>query len=61
MEDIRNVNVRDAIDILKKGESKAIIVSKDCIKVVDLPDFGIAGIRMIAGKMDHVEYNFTKK
>lgn len=61
MEEIKHVTMEEAINILKKGESKAIIATSKSLRVVDLPEYGVAGIRMIANEMDRVEYNYSKK
>lgn len=61
MEEIKTVTFENAIEIMKKGESKAIIITGNAIKIVDLPEYGIAGLRMVAKNLDRVEYSYTKK
>lgn len=59
--EIETITFEEAIKVLKKGDAKAVIISKEDIKVVDLPEYGIAGLRMVAGRLDRVEYSYTKK
>lgn len=61
LEEIKSVTFEEAVAIMKKGDAKAVVVGKDGIKIVDLPDHGIAGLRMVTGRLDRVEYNYTKK
>lgn len=61
MEDIRTVTLTEALNIMKKGQAKAIVVDQDNIRVVDLPKFGAAALRMVNHKLDRVEYSYSKK
>lgn len=61
MEDIRTVTLTEALNIMKKGQAKAIVVEQDNIRVVDLPEFGAAALRMVNHKLDRVEYSYSKK
>lgn len=61
MEDIRTVTLTEALNIMKQGKARAIVIDQDNIRVVDLPEFGAAALRMINHKLDRVEYNYSKK
>ncbi|MFR3684209.1 MAG: DUF3789 domain-containing protein [Enterococcus sp.] len=61
LEDIKSVTFEEAIKIMKKGDAKAIVAHKEGLKIIDLPDHGVAGLRMVAGRLDRVEYSYTKK
>ncbi|MFR3734170.1 MAG: hypothetical protein ACLTW7_16110 [Enterococcus sp.] len=39
---------------MKKGDAK-IVAHKEGLKIIDLPDHGVAGLRMVAGRLDRVE------
>lgn len=61
LEGIKTVTFEQAVQVMKKNEAKAIIVAENEIRVVDLPEYGTAGLRMVNKKLDRVEYSFTKK
>lgn len=58
---INEITIDRVIDEIKKGDPVAIVATKDGIKLVELPEFGSAGLRMINHKLDRVEYSYTKK